>query len=93
MNFKNNASLEEAETKYQEFLADLRGVVLNQWIHGRSWKEIAADAFVHPATVERFADGTTVRPTSFTVTQLVKVCDLRIALVPIGTPKLPGEIG
>ena len=93
MNHKNNPGLDEASNDYQRFLADLRGEILSQVRHGRTWKDIAVKAYVGTATVQRFADGTTMRPTSFTVNQLALSAGYRVAIVPVNTPRLPGEIG
>jgi hypothetical protein len=90
---KNNPGLDEVSSEYQRFLADLRGELIASWRSGRSWKDIATTAYVGVATVQRFAEGTTVQPTAFTVKQLAMAVGYRIALVPASTPKLPGEVG
>ena len=93
MRTKNNPGLDEASSHYQVFLANLRGEILAAVRHGRTWVDIATTAYVGIETVKRFADGTTVRPTSFTVNQLALALGYRIALVPANTPKIQGEIG
>lgn len=93
MNYKSNPTLDETSSEYAKFLADLRGKILEQIRFGRSWQDIATTAYVGVGTVQRFADGTTMRPTSFTVNQLAKAVGYRIAIVPAETKRLPGEIG
>jgi hypothetical protein len=93
LNTKNNPTLDESSTEYQKLLADLRGELLNQVRAGRTWKEIATAAYVGASTAQRFAEGTTVNPTTFTVRQLAKVAGYRMAVVPSYTQKIPGELG
>jgi hypothetical protein len=90
---KNNPGLDEASNDHQKFLADLRGELIAQWRGGRSWKDIAVIACVGVGTVQRFAEGTTVQPTAFTVKQLALAVGYRIALVPASMKKIQGEIG
>jgi hypothetical protein len=90
--FKNNATFDEASSDLKQFVANLRGQLINAIKNGASTKEIAAQAFVCEGTVKRFADGKTAQPSPFTQKYIARALGYRLALLPIDTPKQPGEI-
>jgi len=89
---KNNPTFDESSNEHKKFVADLRGQLNKALRSGRSAKEIAAASFVCEGTIKRYADGKTEMPSFFTLKYVAEALGLRIALVPIETPPLPGEI-
>ena len=89
---KNNPTYDEASSDLKRFVADIRGQLINAIKSGTSTKEIAARAFVCEGTVKRFADGITAQPSPFTLKYISEALGYRLALLPQGTPKQPGEI-
>ncbi len=86
-------TLDEVSSDYQKVLADLRGLVYEEYKKGRTYKEMAAEAYMCAATVQRFAEGTTKRPSDFTVRQIAKIVRLRVELVPMDDPEEARKIG
>jgi hypothetical protein len=83
----------------ERYLADLRALVRKEIefksgiINRQKVQSIATAAFVCDQTVINFASGHTRKPSSWTKEHIAEAIGLRVAFVPINTPKLPGEVG
>ncbi len=84
-----DALLRKELDEYGIYLEDLRGFLFNEL---SDWDKLAADANLSFSTIRNLAMGDTKRPQERTVRQILQALGFRVAIVPMRTPKIEGEI-
>ena len=81
------------EEDYQVYLGHCRGLLHDYVQRGGDLDDLATTMIVNKRTLFRFLDGTTKRPSSWTLTRLQKALGYRTAIVPVELGVIPGEVG
>lgn len=81
-----------SDYSYEDWVADLRGLIWNAFIKGRMTLEMVAEkSNLHLTTVEKFAFGETKRPASRTTFELARAIGFRMPLIPSDADRQPAE--